>query len=132
MLVDSGSTVDLIDERTLRLMRGRCPSLRLTPSRARVYTYGSRCPLPLRGQFFAKVSTGSTSTMARFVVVRGNNGCILGQRTATMLHLLSMERRTRVNKAGETPRRAKRMDHRPRGGGGGDRSHSDKSYMDSR
>ena len=106
MLVDSGSTVDLIDERTLRLMRGRCPSLRLTPSRARVYTYGSRCPLPLRGQFFAKVSTGSTSTMARFVVVRGNNGCILGQRTATMLHLLSMERRP-----GST-RQEKRLDER--------------------
>ena len=29
--VDSGSSVDIIDERTLRWMRGRCSSLRLRP-----------------------------------------------------------------------------------------------------
>ena len=89
MLVKFGSSVDIIDERTLRWMRGWCSSLRLTSSRARVYSYGNRSPLPLLGQFFAKVSTGSSSTTARFVVVQGD---ILGQRTATMLHLLCMER----------------------------------------
>ena len=108
MLVDSGSTVDLIDKRTLCVTRGRCPSLRLTPSRARVYTYGSRCPLPLRGQFFAKVSTGSTfrgGTRQQWMHPGSTNG-----HDAT---LAERGEEAMVNEAGEMPRRATCMDHHP-------------------
>ncbi|XP_063955570.1 uncharacterized protein LOC135154188 [Lytechinus pictus] len=89
-LVDSGSSVDIIDERTFSWMRGRCSPLRLTPSRMRLYAYGSRSPLPLLGQFLAKVSTASSSTTTRFVVVRGNSGCALSRKTSTELGLICL------------------------------------------
>ncbi|XP_041460808.1 uncharacterized protein LOC121411963 [Lytechinus variegatus] len=89
-LVDSGSSVDIIDESTFCWMRGRCSPLRLTPSRTRLYAYGSRSPLPLLGQFIAKVSTASSSTTTRFVVVRGNSGCALSRKTSTELGLIRL------------------------------------------
>nr|XP_054766865.1 uncharacterized protein LOC129274024 [Lytechinus pictus] len=89
-LVDSGSSVDIIDERTFRWMRGRCSPLRLTPSRVRVYAYGSRSPLPLLGQFFERVSTASSSTTTRFVMVRGNSGCALSRKTSSELRLIRL------------------------------------------
>nr|XP_054774618.1 uncharacterized protein LOC129282782 [Lytechinus pictus] len=89
-LVDSGSSVDIIDEHTFRWMRGRCSPLRLTPSRMRLYAYGSRSPLPLLGQFFGRVSTASSSTTTRFMVVQGNSGCALSRKTSTELGLIRL------------------------------------------
>ena len=91
VIVDSGSSVDIIDEYAYRWMRSRSSALRLTPCRAKVFPYGSHRPIPLLGQVIAKVSTSSSSTATRLLVTQNGNGCIIGRKTATKLQLLHIE-----------------------------------------
>ena len=93
MLVDTGASVNVIDETTFNWMRGRMsPALHLAPSHVRLYPYGAKAPLPVMGEFKAETTScsTSTSTTARFIVVRGNSGCLLGRETAPELKLIHM------------------------------------------
>ena len=93
MLVDTGASVNVIDETTFNWMRGRMsPALHLAPSHVRLYPYGAKTPFPVMGEFKAETTScsTSTSTTARFIVVRGNSGCLLGRETAPELKLIHM------------------------------------------
>lgn len=94
MLIDTGSSVNIIDSSTYNWMRGRTSSndIRLAPSYARLFPYGVKTPLPVRGEFHAPISCSTgASTTARFIVVEGNSGSILGKATAIVLRLVKLE-----------------------------------------
>ncbi|XP_071500346.1 uncharacterized protein [Diadema antillarum] len=91
MLVDTGASVNIIDARTYEWMRGRASptDLRLTPTHIRLFPYGATTPLPVIGEFSARTSCSTQlSTTARFVVVHGSSGCLLGRDTAAALQLI--------------------------------------------
>ena len=90
VVVDSGSSIDIIDERTFHEMRKCSPSLQLRVSRARIFPYGSRRPLRLMGEFRASVSTATSSTSSRVVVARGDSGCLLSRKTSLALGMLNV------------------------------------------
>ena len=94
MLIDTGSSVNIIDSSTYNWMRGRTSSndIRLAPSYARLFPYGVKTPLPVMGEFHAPISCSTgASTTARFIVVKGNSGSILGKTTAIVLRLVKLE-----------------------------------------
>ena len=128
MLVDSGSTVDLIDERTLRLMRGRCPSLRLTPQSCEGLHIWESLPTSTPGTILCESVHGVDVDHGSFRGGTRQQWMHPGSTNGHDATLAEHGEEARVNKAGETPRRPSSRG----GGGGGDRSHSDKSYMDSR
>ena len=85
MLIDSGASVNVIDSSTHDRMRGQSPTasdLRLNPSHVRLFPYGATSPLPVKGEFNARISCSTgASTTARFVVVAGKSGCLLSRAT---------------------------------------------------
>jgi hypothetical protein len=71
MIVDSGSTVNVLDSDTFDLLTKRCP-VKLLKSWIRVFPYGAETPIPVKGSFTVTVSSEATnvSTHAEFVVVQ--------------------------------------------------------------
>ncbi|KAJ1109821.1 hypothetical protein NDU88_007179 [Pleurodeles waltl] len=62
--------------------------LLLTPTTTKIYNYGGREPLPLKGTVEVAVSSGQVSTQAKFYVVTGDRGTLLGCHTAEELELV--------------------------------------------
>ena len=90
MIVDSGATVNVLDYSSCALLSKRSP-IRLESSCVRVYPYGARVPLPVKGSCTIPVSTESSkkSTYAEFVVAQNlESDCLLGKKTAIELSLL--------------------------------------------
>lgn len=92
MIVDSGTTVNIIDHGIWNWMRDRDHSLRLTPSDAQLFAYGCKNPLPVRGEFVATMRSQDTgrSSRSKVVVVDGDGGCLLSRETGETLGLLEM------------------------------------------
>ena len=92
--VDSGASVDTIDAQTWELLTGRDNQLRsrLTPGHTRLYGYGSKVPLPIRGELWGTLRSPDTDKMvrARIVVTDGDNGCILSRESAIAIGLLRL------------------------------------------
>ena len=57
MLIDSGSSVTIIDKNTFELLRQREPSIKLQKSKTKLYPYGSSEPLSLLGKFQTTLET---------------------------------------------------------------------------
>ncbi len=90
MVVDSGATVNVLDSNSFALLLKRGP-IQLLPSRVRVYPYGTKTPLPVKGSFTVIVTSESSkkSTHAEFVVAQSmQSGSLLGEKTAIELNLL--------------------------------------------
>ena len=88
ILIDSGCNINIIDSETFQMI---VPTPRLQASTNRIFPYGQKKPLKLRGKFTAKVKvteTGKQEDNVTFHVVQGSGGSILGDITAKVLDLL--------------------------------------------
>ena len=87
VIVDSGASVNVLDSATFNRLSDSGVVLR--DSCVKIYAYGSKTPLPVKGIFNANVSTPQVQTQADFVVVENlHAGSLLGRKTATDLGLL--------------------------------------------
>ncbi|XP_015769353.1 PREDICTED: uncharacterized protein LOC107347890 [Acropora digitifera] len=89
MMLDSGASVNLIDEVTYkRIYKGKAKTLE--QAKRRIFSYGSPTPLPLLGTIQAEITAKSSSTSATLRVVTGSSGNLLGYDTAQRLGLLKI------------------------------------------
>ena len=111
MHIDTGASVNVIDSCTYdRMKEQTSSSFRLAPTRSRLFPYGAAAPLPVLGEFIATISCSNTQwTTARFVVVRGNSGCLLSRDTATILRLVHITGDDKITHHADTVR----IDDRP-------------------
>lgn len=100
VIIDTGASVNLIDEATYKRMERR-PTLRKT--KARIHSYGAN-PIQTIGQFSAAVETEKKISPAKFHVVKGKTGCLLSYKTAEDLQLVLITN-TVSEKEGETSMR---------------------------
>ena len=85
VLIDSGSTVNVIDQQTLRTLP---KTLQVLPYHKKIFVFNSNTPLDIDGVTWANVQYGNHCTSAKFIVVRHTKTAILGYETATTLDLL--------------------------------------------
>ena len=67
VIVDSGASFNVLDSATFNRLSDSGVVLR--DSSVKIYPYGSKTPLPVKGNFNANVSTAQLQTRANFVVV---------------------------------------------------------------
>ena len=89
IMIDSGASVNLIDETTYRKLN-RHREGRLEKPERHIYSYGSTAPLPILGTFVTTIETPDASTVAKLHVVKGNFGNLLSFATAKKLNLLQL------------------------------------------
>ena len=87
ILVDSGSSVDLLDRVAYASVGS---NLDLKPTSKKIIAYGSKEPLPIIGKINADVVFGKKISYSTFYVVDGDYGSILGCSTSIELGLLSV------------------------------------------
>ena len=76
-LIDSGATVNLIDEEAWSKIQKRNKSIILQKSTSRIYPYGSDKPLKLKGQFTTTLESKTCFTPAVIQVAKGKAGNLL-------------------------------------------------------
>ena len=78
MIVDSGASLNLIDKNTFKgLYEDKKKATKNT--KRRIFSYGTRKPLPLRGTVRAQIYANANSTVkATLFTVRGCSGNLLG------------------------------------------------------
>jgi hypothetical protein len=86
-LVDTGATVNILDEHTYRLVG--TPKLQ-TRNRPKLQPYGGGRSLQILGTCKLGVETKETFGCHTFSVVKGNHGAILGFETASQLDLVKV------------------------------------------
>ena len=96
MMVDSGASVDLIDEHTFKLVFKNNEKTLERPTR-RIFSYGSATPIPLLGTIKAEVAASANSTCTTLHVVQGHSGNLLGCHTAQKLGLLKIVNQVGTN-----------------------------------
>ena len=74
VLIDSGSTLNLINEHTYSRLKD---PKRLNKSNVRIFAYQSKAPLPQKGKFRAKVKYKSSYMDTRFYVISGQGMAFL-------------------------------------------------------
>ena len=87
VIVDSGASVNILDEVDFGRLRGK-PEL--APSNARIISYLETKSLPVIGNFEALVKYRSFETRAEFHVFRGSGGSLLSWTTSKRLGLLTL------------------------------------------
>ena len=85
MLIDSGSTLNIIDQTTYEKLK-TIPKLQ--NSTAKIFSYSGEVPLKLKGTFISTVQAFGRETKAKFYVTEGSSGAILGQKTAEKFNIL--------------------------------------------
>ena len=86
-LIDTGATVDLIDSDTYELLKNQ---VSLRKSSTKIYAYGAKTPLPVKGQFQATVESKERYTVSQFYVVEGRGGNLLSAKTAQDLSIIKL------------------------------------------
>ncbi|XP_057305378.1 uncharacterized protein K02A2.6-like [Hydractinia symbiolongicarpus] len=84
-IIDSGSTTNIIDFRTYKRLFS---NIQLQKSNARIYPYNATKKLPITGTFKATVAANHHKILAKFYVIPGQGGNLLGHKTAEQLDLL--------------------------------------------
>ena len=87
-LVDTGSTVTLIDSATHK----KIGNPRLKPTKMKIFAFKAGLPIPLKGECTLNISTqkGRYARERIFVTADCNKGCILSYGAATRLKLIKM------------------------------------------
>ena len=85
MLIDSGSTLNIIDEASLQKLK---KEPKLEDSKAKIFTYFGKEPLKLKGTFIAQIEAFGKETQAKFYITEGSGGALLGKKTAEKLDFL--------------------------------------------
>ena len=91
VLVDSGSTCNVIDRGTWEMLKSnhiKCNSRR---SSRKLYSYGSAEPLTTAGEFETELSYKDKRCTVCFVVVEENARAILSRQTSEELGILKIE-----------------------------------------
>ena len=104
MMLDSGASVNLIDEVTYeRIYKGKAKTLE--QAKRRVFSHGSPTPLPLLGTNQTKITAKSNSTSVTLHVVKGSSGNLPGYDTAQRLgHLQILKKSEPTRLVPSTPR----------------------------
>ena len=87
MTIDSGASVNIIDEHTYNNLTEPPP---LLPPTSVIYAYGSTCPLPVSGSINVNISHKDVTIQSRIQIVRGEGGNLLGYKTAIDLGLITI------------------------------------------
>ena len=96
MLIDSGSSVNIIDRNTYQRLQCASQPGQLQPTNTKIFTYGAQSPLSVLGNFYARVESNGCNVIAKITVVDCDQaGCLLGKDTAVKLGLLHI--RSSVN-----------------------------------
>ncbi|XP_065665580.1 uncharacterized protein LOC136087004 [Hydra vulgaris] len=91
MIIDLGSSVNLIDKNTFERIKNHNPNLLLKKSSTVIFPYAST-PLKLIGCFKAEIKTKNKITTNKIYVVNKNNaGNIMGIETAKELNILKID-----------------------------------------
>ena len=85
MMIDSGSTLNIVDENTYNKLFSHVP---LRRSRTNVYAYGTKTPLPTKGEFTATLESKHKLTAGIITVVCGGTGNLLSYDTAQCLEVI--------------------------------------------
>ncbi|XP_057299437.1 uncharacterized protein K02A2.6-like [Hydractinia symbiolongicarpus] len=85
VLIDSGSTINVISKSTLSALKLKSPIL---PYHKKVFAFGASSPLKVNGCIWVVVGAGEKVVSTRFVVVPQSSVTILGVETACKLDLL--------------------------------------------
>ena len=86
-MIDSGSTVNIIDEPTYTMLN---PPPTLKRDNVHIKAYGSDKSLPIKGSFTSDIESATHISCAKFYVVPGPGGSLLGYKTAEDLGLLTI------------------------------------------
>lgn len=86
-LVDTGTPINIIDEKTFDKFKG---SVNLDECKTKLYCYKASVPLPVTGEFYAKMESGKGSSSERIVVIKGQSECLLSYRAAVRLNIIKM------------------------------------------
>ena len=85
ILVDTGSSINVIDESTYQSMKSKP---KLSKSDTKAYAYGTDAKVSLLGMFQATVETESKLTTAPFYVAQGKSGNLLSYMTSVDLQVI--------------------------------------------
>ena len=85
MLIDSGSTLNIIDKTTHNQPHEPEP---LTPTYIKVYLYQTFTPLELEGKFKFSVPANGSTVATTFYAMKSTGKCILAKNTSELLNLL--------------------------------------------
>lgn len=86
-IIDSGATVNVIDDVTLSAMKSP-PTLR--NARSKLYAYGAKSPMVVRGTFHALFESTGKITEGDVYVAQGRGGSLLSFKTASELGLIKL------------------------------------------
>lgn len=87
VLIDTGCSINVLDEPTYSRLDPR-PSL--SPSSKLLFSYQASSNLQTVGEFSSTVKWRDSSLVTRFVVAKGNNGCLLGHQAAVQLGIVNL------------------------------------------
>ena len=90
VLIDSGSSVNLIDSEAVRKLCIRDQELIVRPTNACLFPYGSKAKLGLIGECTLSVQVGKRTCRETFYVFDGSANTIIGVDTAVRLGLLTL------------------------------------------
>ena len=91
VLVDSGSTCNVIDRETWETLKRRNIKCRSWKSNRKLYSYGSEEPLNTAGEFEAELCYKDRKCTVTFVVVEEKARPILSRQTSEILAILKIE-----------------------------------------
>ena len=98
MMIDSGSTVTIIDKSTFENLKRKKPEIVLNKSVSKLYPYASK-PLKLKGYFTALLETKDRMCESKIYVVENkNSGNILGIQCAEKLKLIEIKQNNTESK----------------------------------
>ncbi|CAF1014506.1 unnamed protein product [Brachionus calyciflorus] len=87
-LIDTGTTVNIIDENTFKNLL--VDKVNLTPAKSNVYGYGSKEALKVMGKFTANIEQNGKICHSDFIVCNGSFGCILGLEALEALDVIEI------------------------------------------
>ena len=89
MVVDTGASVDILDEATFDKIN-HSSEIQLQPPTKRLFAYGSKSQLTVLGKFEATIAFKTKSLTSTVHVLPGDNGSLLGYKTATSLGVIDV------------------------------------------
>ena len=90
MMIDSGASINILDERALKLITGQ-RKVKLCKTTTNIYTYGSKSSLAILEQFKSEIESKKKFTCAESFVVKGMNGSLMCYETAQELGLIKIQ-----------------------------------------
>ena len=96
VIIDSGASVNIIDESTYKQLNQR-NTLPLKQPESNIFPYGTSVQIPILGMVMVTIQFQSTTLDANFYVAKGTGGNLLGCQTAEQLGMLKITINTAVS-----------------------------------